>query len=120
MPKTAKSLGVDPFNEADSRRAAGSMLSRLITKYKGNVDVALQAYNWGEGNMDSQLKTGHGLHGQAMPAETKSYPEKVAQAMNVTIHITGANDPMATAKAVNQALIRQNQIASRNTAGMTR
>ena len=122
MPATAKSLGVNPFNEAASRGAAGSMMSRLISKYKGNTDLALQAYNWGEGNIDSYLKTGRGVRGQAMPAETKNYPGQVAKGMtqNVTIHIAGSHDPLATGKAVHQALTRQYQLASRNTAGMTR
>lgn len=78
MDATAKELGItDPFNEDQSRAGADKMLSRLTAKYGGDTTKALQAYNWGEGNMDSYLKTGKGAKGQPMPTETQNYANQV-------------------------------------------
>ena len=41
----------------------------------------LMAYNWGEGNLMPGFKTGRGLKGQAMPAETQQYADKVMRNM---------------------------------------
>lgn len=122
MPKTAQAYHVNPLDPVASRSAAKAELSRLLKHYGGNTKLALQAYNWGQGNLDSYLKTGHGITSRAIPAETKNYPAQVEKGMtqNVTIHIAGSHDPLATGKAVHKALTRQYQLASRNTAGVTR
>ena len=52
-------------------------LSSLLTKYNGNEENALRAYNWGEGNMDAYLKTGYGKKGQPMPAETVKFAPEI-------------------------------------------
>ena len=79
MPKTASSLGVDPHSFSDSASGAGYYLSQLRERYHGDMKAALAAYNWGPGNMDEYMKTGHGLPtrqypgGAPMPDETRNY-----------------------------------------------
>lgn len=51
--------------------------SGLLNRYNGNVENALSAYNWGEGNMDAYLKTGRGKKGQSMPLETQRFAPSV-------------------------------------------
>lgn len=46
------------------------------------LDYALMAYNWGEGNVDSYIKTGKGLKGGDIPKETKDYLSRVKANMN--------------------------------------
>ncbi len=74
MPATARSYNIDPFDEAQASDAAGQMYQRLLKKYNGDVDKALAAYNWGEGNVDRQ-----GM--DKMPKETRDYIAKVKAGM---------------------------------------
>jgi soluble lytic murein transglycosylase-like protein len=49
MPKTAKELKVsDPFNPYDNLKGGIQHMSKLLSKYDGNVRLALAAYNAGE------------------------------------------------------------------------
>lgn len=77
MPRTARALGVNPQDPKANIKGGTAHLGRLMKKYNGNETVALQAYNWGEGNMDAYLKTGKGAKGQSMPVETRKYPVSV-------------------------------------------
>ncbi len=78
MPATAKEYGLsNPFDLKQAARAAAKKYAGLLKHYKNNQTLALQAYNWGEGNLDAYLKTGKGIHGQNMPAETSAYAQKV-------------------------------------------
>lgn len=55
MPKTAESLGVtDPFDPVQNIEGGVKYLAQLIKKF-GSEDLALAAYNWGEGRIRSQL-----------------------------------------------------------------
>jgi len=83
MPKTAKALRVNPLDPKANIKGGTAHLGRLMKKYDGNEKVALQAYNWGEGNMDAYLKTGKGAKGQPMPKETINYPGKVQRNKSV-------------------------------------
>ena len=100
MDGTAKRFGVsDPFDEGQSRGAARKYLSLLHSRYNGNMQHALMAYNWGEGNLDAWLKTGRGAKGQAMPMETQQYADKVLKQMggNVADYDSGAAGRRASA-----------------------
>ena len=86
MPATARQFGLhvgsdydDRLNPEKARAAATMKMAGLIRHYRGNITQALQAYNWGEGNMDAWLRTGRGIRGQAMPQETIDYAGKVAK-----------------------------------------
>lgn len=82
MAGTARDLGLTVNSQQDdrldpekSRAAASIYMSQLIKRYKGNVTDALQAYNWGMGNMDKYIASGRTSF---MPKETQDYPGKVA------------------------------------------
>lgn len=50
MPETARRLSVeDPFDPEDNLRGGTRELSRLVERYAGNLQLALAAYNAGEG-----------------------------------------------------------------------
>ena len=99
MDATAKEYGVqDPNNLEQSAGGAAAKLSRLLKSYGGNLDLALAAYNWGEGNL------GKYTLGNA-PAETRGYVRDVEGrmgnvTMNTTVNVSGSQDPLATAHAV--------------------
>ncbi|MGF6599782.1 hypothetical protein P3T23_004516 [Paraburkholderia sp. GAS448] len=76
MPGTAKQYGIDPRDPAQSIDAQARMMKSLYGQF-GSWRDALHAYNWGEGNHASYLRTGKGVNGQPMPAETQQYPDLV-------------------------------------------
>ena len=82
MPGTARDMGLvvnsqrdDRLDPEKSRGAASSYLSQLLKRYNGNVSDALQAYNWGPGNMDKYIAGGRSGF---IPKETQDYPNRVA------------------------------------------
>jgi len=71
MPATAQELGVqDSFDPLQNLSGGSRYLKQLLVKYDGDLDHALAAYNWGQGNVDRQ-----GL--KNMPEETRNYLAKV-------------------------------------------
>ena len=73
-PVTAQRFGVDDaFNPQENVDAGVRYLKRLLQRYKGNLDLALAAYNAGEGAVDR--------HGGIPPfRETRDYVQKVQNA----------------------------------------
>jgi soluble lytic murein transglycosylase-like protein len=70
MPETAAELGVtNPFDPTQNIMGGTSYLRRLLDRYRGDVKLALAAYNWGMGNLEKRPET--------MPRETKNYIAKV-------------------------------------------
>jgi hypothetical protein len=66
MPETAVELGVtNPFDPTQNIMGGTSYLRRLLDRYRGDVKLALAAYNWGMGNLEKRP--------EAMPRETKSF-----------------------------------------------
>ena len=66
MPDTAAELGVtNPFDPTQNIMGGTSYLRRLLDRYRGDVKLALAAYNWGMGNLER--------HPEAMPRETKNF-----------------------------------------------
>lgn len=71
MPETAKRLDVDdPFNPAENIRGGVREFSRLVRRYSGNLQLALAAYNAGEGAVAR-------YRGVPPYAETRSYISKI-------------------------------------------
>jgi soluble lytic murein transglycosylase-like protein len=71
MPETAKELGVkDSFDPTENIMGGTRYLRKLLDRYEGSVPLALAAYNWGMGNLDS--------HRSRIPAETVNYVAKIS------------------------------------------
>ncbi len=71
MPETASSLGVvDPFDAKSNLLAGSRYLGGLLTKYSGDVRLALAAYNAGSGAVDR-------YNGVPPFNETQDYVQKV-------------------------------------------
>lgn len=70
MPETARELGVNNAYDARENVMGGTRyLKMLLTRYDGQVDLALAAYNWGMGNLEKRP--------DRMPEETINYVAKV-------------------------------------------
>ena len=70
MPATAAGLGVtDSFNPEQNVMAGTRFLKDMLTRYGGDIDKALAAYNWGPGNLDRGKSR--------LPQETSEYLVKV-------------------------------------------
>lgn len=75
MPDTAKDLGVtDIFDPEQNIRAGVRYLKQQHTRYSGDLDKMLGAYNWGMGNVDRK-----GL--QNAPKETRDYIKNIRNAL---------------------------------------
>lgn len=75
MPETARELGVsDPYNPEANIMGGTRYLKKLLTRYDGDVSLALAAYNWGMGNLEN--------HRNWMPQETKNYVNRVTGIYN--------------------------------------
>jgi soluble lytic murein transglycosylase-like protein len=74
IPTTAMRFGVnDAFNPKQNVEAGVRYLRTLLERYNGNLDLALAAYNAGEGAVDR-------AHGIPSYRETRNYVQKVQNA----------------------------------------
>ena len=74
IPTTAQRYGAfDVFNPQQNIDAGVKYLKKLLERYSGNLDLALAAYNAGEGAVDK-------AHGVPAFRETRSYVQKVQNA----------------------------------------
>jgi soluble lytic murein transglycosylase-like protein len=67
----------DRFDPMKNVNAAVKMMAELLTKYDNSAELALIAYNWGQGNLDEWLKTENSTNRKKIPDETKRYVAKV-------------------------------------------
>lgn len=76
MPKTAESLGVNPFDPVENIEGGVKYLKGLINRFNGNKYLALAAYNGGIGRMQKRgVDTVEEIN--KMPDETVNYVKKV-------------------------------------------
>jgi len=74
IPTTAQRFGVnDVFSPKQNVEAGVSYLKALLERYNGNLDLALAAYNAGEGAVDR-------AHGVPSYRETRNYVQRVQEA----------------------------------------
>jgi len=74
IPTTAQRFGAsDAFNPKQNVDAGVRYLSTLLERYNGNLDLALAAYNAGEGAVDR-------AHGIPAFRETRNYVQRVQEA----------------------------------------
>ncbi len=72
MPGTAAELGVtDPYDPYQNIMSGTRYLRQLIDHYRGNVRLALAAYNWGMGNLEKRPGD--------LPKETRDYIVRVEE-----------------------------------------
>lgn len=74
MPDTARGLGVNPKDPDQNVQGGVRYLKQMLDKYK-DKRLALLAYNWGPGNVDSWMRSGGAP--DKVPAESVSYVRKV-------------------------------------------
>ncbi len=83
MPATGADpgYGVKPWDgsDADNIRFGNDYYDAMLKNYKGNVPVALAAYNMGPGKTDKWLKAG--ADPAQLPSETMDYVTKLAPKM---------------------------------------
>lgn len=96
MADTGRDLGLridsqvdERLNPEKARQAASIYMSQLLKKYSGNLDDALMAYNWGQGNVDQWIEQGRkdGFTDKdgkwrPVPKETREYTGKIRYAMS--------------------------------------
>lgn len=70
-PKTAKWLGINPEDPRQSALGAGAFLKYLVERF-GSLDLALAAYNWGEGNLEK-------LGAKKIPESTRKYIGRILE-----------------------------------------
>ena len=79
-PITQKHLGVkDPFNAQENIFAGTRYLKELLTRYNGDVKLALIAYNYGPSYADDFYK--NGWSDKDLPAETMDYYKSILSYM---------------------------------------
>jgi soluble lytic murein transglycosylase-like protein len=77
MPATANQLGVgNPFDPADNVEAGAAFLKQLLTRYGGDLPLALGAYNAGPGKVDA-------AGGVPKIPETQDYVKQVLSTLPV-------------------------------------
>jgi hypothetical protein len=123
MPGTAAALGVDPDDPKQNVAGGTAYLKQLYAKY-GNWNQALEAYNWGPGNLDNALRNGtlvpSGVVAYASSVQERalrgaSSEASIKQENHITV--TGVSDPHTAAKAVGDAVRQANSELLRNNLG---
>jgi len=75
MPETAKDLGVRNAYDPEENIMGGTRyLKSLLDRYRGDVNTALAAYNWGMGNVERRP--------DKLPRETRVYIDRIQRFMD--------------------------------------
>ncbi|MGI4814262.1 MAG: transglycosylase SLT domain-containing protein [Janthinobacterium lividum] len=82
MPGTAKQYGVDTSSFSSSATGAANYFARLLKLFRGDHRKAIAGYNWGEGNVQRDVRTWGNAWDQHLPAETSKYLSRVTGGMS--------------------------------------
>ncbi len=77
MPGTAASLGVDPNDPTAALAGAARYVQQNLQYFHGDIRKAVAAYNAGPGGVDRAVRAGGANWEAFLPAETKTYLQKV-------------------------------------------
>lgn len=100
MPRTAKSLGVDPTDPMQNIQGGVGYLKQMYDKYQ-DPRLTLMAYNAGPGNVDKALRSERGI--AALPAETRHY---VNMAQGGVAHFDGQGPSLVEAREQREAALK--------------
>ena len=73
MPRTAKGLGINPWNPSASLKGAARLMASYVKRYGGDYAKALAAYNAGSGTVAWVLARCGVKWRLCLPTETQSY-----------------------------------------------
>lgn len=73
LPSTAAGLGVDPTNQAQNIQGGVMYLAQLLGQFGGDVEKALAAYNWGQGNVAKAVASAGSNWLSMAPSSTQGY-----------------------------------------------
>lgn len=90
MPETAAQPGfsVQPmrwdqrFDKAENQRFGTDYLGAMLSRYNGDLDRSLAAYNWGPGNADRWDGDP-----QSLPRETRGYIRQVRERLSASVEV---------------------------------
>ena len=115
MDATAKEMGLkDPNDLQESARAAAEYMAKLMSRYGGDIQKALAAYNWGMGNVDRQGMANAPWETQKYVRDISGRSIEVQQNNTFTIQ---SPDPESAGRAVMRDLGSANSQLTRNLAG---
>jgi soluble lytic murein transglycosylase-like protein len=92
MPKTAKALGVDAAKDEDNLRGGALYLKSLLSRYHGDLTLALAAYNAGPGVVARYGGPPPFKETQAYVAAILAKLSDVAEAAGATVGLPGVVD----------------------------
>lgn len=100
MPSTQKEYGItNPQDFAQEADAAARKFKNLLKYYKQDTSKAIAAYNWGEGNLDKDIKAHGDKWKDYLPKETAGYLQK-NQGVIVNINNNTGGSVVASANAL--------------------
>jgi soluble lytic murein transglycosylase-like protein len=102
MPRTAAGLGVtQPFDVGQNVMGGAQHLQEMLTRYHGNVPLALAAYNMGATALDKRLASG-----RALPQETQQYVARITRLMAAAPEAAGVPGAADVVSAEDARFIR--------------
>lgn len=77
VPRTARDLGIDLYDPIQNIVGGIEYLRRMMNSFRGDIRLALAAYNWGPGNLGEMLQQHEEDWENHLPAETREYLRKI-------------------------------------------